>query len=111
MQFFVTEHERRVTPTYNAAARVVSANDPRDVLELLGWTLLRSLVIGGGMALGGVRGKPLFFGALAGSAMVSAFSLWRSYSTHRRDQKAQAPLGVALIPYTSWSSVGHRHAR
>lgn len=87
MQFFVTDHERRVTPTYNAAARVVADNDPRDVLELIGWTLLRSIVIGGGMALAGVRGKPLFYGALAGSGMVSVFSLWRSYSTHCRDQR------------------------
>lgn len=82
----VSPHERVAAPTYTTAMRIVTG-DLTAPVEMVGWTVLRSLLIAPGLALAGVRGKQLIFGALAASSMVSLFALWRSYVT----KKAQEP--------------------
>lgn len=78
----VSEHERTSAPTYNTAHRIVQG-DATAPVELIGWTVLRSLIIAPGLALAGVRGNKLLWGTVAGSTMVSLFALWRSYVTKR----------------------------
>lgn len=84
----VSEHERISAPTYASANRAVSG-DLTAPVELLGWTVLRALIIAPGLAIAGVHrdsaGKArlgtLALGAIAASSMVSLFALWRSYMT------------------------------
>jgi hypothetical protein len=60
-------------------------------VELIGWTVLRALIIAPGLAIAGVhRGKngdsqlgTLVLGSLAASSLVSLFALWRSYVTQK----------------------------
>lgn len=84
----VSEHERQSAPTYSSSSRVVSG-DLTAPVELLGWTVLRAVIIAPGLAIAGVhrdkQGKAnlgkLALGAVAASSMVSLFALWRSYVT------------------------------
>ncbi len=81
-QVAVSSHERASAPTYSTSQRVVTG-DLTAPVELLGWTVLRSLLIAPGLALAGVRGNKLIWASAAGSSMVSLFALWRSYSTQK----------------------------
>lgn len=76
----VSNHERISAPTYATAHRIVSG-DVTAPVEMIGWTVLRGLLIGSGLALAGVRGNQLVWGSLAGSTVVSLFALWRSHVT------------------------------
>ena len=80
----VSRYERRNYPTYWTANNVVNG-DMTAPTELLFWTLLRSVVVLPGLAVVGVRGWRLPVGALASSAMVSLFALYRSYITKRAE--------------------------
>jgi len=84
-QLEVTAGERKAYPTYDTAARVVAGNDLTSPIEFIAWTTIRSLLIMPGMAMAGIRGKQLVFGALLGSAMVSTAALWRSYATKQSE--------------------------
>ncbi|UCC72060.1 MAG: hypothetical protein JSV86_17080 [Gemmatimonadota bacterium] len=84
-QLEVTDRERKAYPTYDTAARVVEGNDLTSPIEFIAWTTIRSLLILPGMAMVGIRGKKLIFGALLGSAMVSTAALWRSYATKQAE--------------------------
>ncbi len=85
----VSAHERRAYPTYRTAKRVVGG-DMTAPVEFFGWTVLRSLIIMPGLALAGVRGWKLVTGALAGSAMVSTFALYRTYATKQTARHVEA---------------------
>jgi len=76
----VSRHERAAYPTYKTAHRVLNG-DMTAPVEFFGWTVLRSLILMPGLAIGGVRGWRLITGALAGSTMVSLFALYRTYAT------------------------------
>lgn len=82
----VTGEDRRAYPTYNAAKKVVNG-DLSAPIEFFGWTVLRSLILIPGLALGGVRGWKLVSGALAGSTMVSLFALYRTYATKQAQKR------------------------
>ena len=90
----VSDHERVSAPTYETAHRIVTG-DLTAPIEMVGWTVLRSLLIAPALALAGVRGNRLVWASLAGSSMVSLFALWRSYATAKA--RAQPPVG--LPPY------------
>ena len=81
-QLAVAEDETDRYPTYAAARRVVNG-DLTAPAEFIGWTTLRALLIMPGFALVGVRGKPLIFGALLSSTMISTFALYRTIATKR----------------------------
>lgn len=84
----VNEHERASAPTYDSAHRTVSG-DLTAPVELIGWTVLRAMIIAPGLAIAGVHRGPngktrlgtLALGSIAASSMVSLFALWRSYVT------------------------------
>jgi hypothetical protein len=86
----VSDHERASAPTYASASRAVSG-DLTAPVELVGWTVLRALIIAPGLAIAGVHrdsnGKArlgrLALGSIAASSMVSLFALWRSYVTQK----------------------------
>ena len=84
----VSDHERRAYPTYGTAKRVVGG-DMTAPIEFFGWTVLRSLILIPGMAIGGVRGWNLVTGALAGSTMVSLFALYRTHATAQADKRGR----------------------
>lgn len=73
------EREERFYPTYQSA-RAVLNGEPQAPVELIGWTLLRSILIMPGFALVGARGKTLVFGSIAASATISLFALLRMYA-------------------------------
>jgi hypothetical protein len=82
----VSPRERRQYPTYKTAQRVLNG-DMTAPVEFFGWTVLRSLILVPGLALGGVRGWNLVTGALAGSTMVSFFALYRTYATKKMEER------------------------
>lgn len=98
----VNQHERASAPTYSTAHRIISG-DLTAPVEMIGWTILRALLIAPGLAIAGVGHDPkngkrdigkLALASLAGSSMVSLFAIWRSYVTNKARQEVIVMHGV-----------------
>ena len=65
-------------PTYRTVADVLEKKNGSG-MKLLGWTALRTIMIGPPMMLVGVPAKQAFFGATVASGLISLFTLLRIF--------------------------------
>lgn len=81
-------------PTYRTAATVLEG-DKGAGLKLVGWTVLRTLLIAPPMMAVGVDWKKAFLGSLLGSTLMSVFVLIRMYDArHTNLEGLKCPPGL-----------------
>lgn len=78
------------SPPSSYAAYAVVRREPGALVRFTGLTVLRSLLIAPGMALAGVKGRPLLLGSLAASGVISLTALGYCWAGNR--QTSPGPL-------------------
>jgi hypothetical protein len=79
-------------PTYRTAASALEG-DKGAGLRLLGWTVMRTLLIAPPMMIVGCSTKKAWLGAMGASALISVFTLLRIF-----DARATGLAGVKPLP-------------
>lgn len=81
------------SPPTSYAAHAVLGGEPGAIIRFGALTILRSLLVAPGLAIAGIRGKPLLYGSLASSGMISAFAIAYCYAQMQM-AKNSAPANV-----------------
>lgn len=94
------------SPPTSYAAHAALKGEPRALAAFAGLTLLRSLIIAPGLALAGIRGKTLVYGALAASGTISASALAYVF-VHDRKRRFEAASEAARSSYAAAAGPVH----